>query len=143
MERIMAAAGPLSVTFHRAFDMTRDPFQALEALVRLGVDRILTSGQERSVPEGLGLIGRLVEAARGRISIMPGGGIREENLADVVRETGVGEVHFTAFSHEESPMRHRNPRPLMGGDRVPGEFERVVTDPERVRSFIGELTREA
>jgi len=79
MDPIMAVAGSLSVTFHRAFDMTRDPWESLETLVELGVDRVLTSGQARRVPDGQGLIKGLVDAAGDRVSIMPGGGIREEN----------------------------------------------------------------
>jgi copper homeostasis protein len=136
MAEVMKAAGPLSVTFHRAFDMTRQPSDALETLVQLGVDRVLTSGQERSVPEGLALIRKLAGKAGGRISIMPGGGVTEANVAGIIRQTGVREVHFTAFRSLESPMVHRNPRPLMGGDRVPGEYERLATDPNRVRRFL-------
>ena len=136
MREVIDAAGPLSVTFHRAFDMTRDPFESLEALVQLGVDRVLTSGQERSVPEGMELIRQLVEAARERISVMPGAGIRKENVQEIIRVTGVKEVHFTGFTTHDSPMAHRNTRPLMGSDRVPGEYERLVTDPDRVREIV-------
>ena len=139
MESIMEAAGPLSVTFHRAFDMVRDPAEALETLIGLGVDRVLTSGLERSVPEGKGLIRELVQRAGRRISIMPGGGLREESLRGIVEETGVREVHFTALSHWESPMVHRNARPLMGAAGVPGEYERITTDPEGVGRMIGAL----
>jgi len=140
MEPIMAVAGPLSVTFHRAFDMTRDPWESLEALLGLGVERVLTSGQARSVPEGLVLIRELVAAAGDRISIMPGGGIREENARNIVEQTGVSEIHFTGSTTVESAMDFRNPRPLMGSDRVPGEYERILTDPERVRRIVGAAT---
>ncbi len=136
MEPIVEAAGTMSVTFHRAFDMTRDPYEALETLAALGVDRILTSGQERSVPEGLPLIRELSKAAGGRLSIMPGGGIREENVQEIIKETLVEEVHFTAFSNLESPMKHRNARPLMGSERVPGEYERWITDVSSVRTIV-------
>lgn len=139
MERILEAAGPLSVTFHRAFDMVRDTGEALDTLVGLGVDRILTSGQHRSVPEGQDLVRELVQQAGQEVSIMPGGGLREENIREIVLTTGVREVHFTAFSHWESPMVHRNHRPLMGADRVPGEYERISTDPEGVRRIVGAL----
>jgi len=135
MERIMESAGSLSVTFHRAFDMTRDPLGALEVLLGLSVNRILTSGQERSALDGLPLIRELVQVAGERISILPGGGIGEGNVQQLVRETGVRELHFTAFSSLNSGMTYKNTRPLMGGDRVPGEFERLVTDPERVRNI--------
>ena len=73
---LMAAARPLSVTFHRAFDVTRDPYEALEALIALGVDRVLTSGQESSALEGLDTLAALVQQAGDRIAVMPGGGIR-------------------------------------------------------------------
>jgi len=136
MEQVMDAAGSLSVTFHRAFDMTRDPHRSLETLIHLGVHRVLTSGLERSVPEGLELLGSLVELAKGRTSIMPGGGIREDNIRDIIGKTGVNEVHFTAFASLESPMAHRNTRPLMGSDRVPGEYGRLVTAPEGVRRIV-------
>lgn len=139
LEEVMEAAGPLSVTFHRAFDMTRDPFEAMETLVGAGVHRILTSGQERSVPEGLSLIRQLVQRGGDRISIMPGGGIRAENVRRILRETGAREVHFTAFSTHKSPMVHQNTRPRMGGDRVPGEFERMVTDAQGVTQIMGEI----
>ena len=139
MERILKAAGPLSVTFHRAFDMTRDPWEALEGLIDLGVDRVLTSGQARSAPEGQALIREAVERASGRISIMPGGGLRPENVRGFVESTGVEEVHFAALARGESHMTHRNPRPLMGADRVPGEYERVTTDPDLVRGVLEKL----
>ena len=135
--RLQEAAQGLSFTFHRAFDMTRDPFEALETLVELGADRILTSGQARDVPEGLGLIKELVAAAGDRIIVMPGAGIREDNIRYVIQESGAREVHFTAFSQGESPMVHRNPGPLMGAQRVPGEYELQWTDPEAVRAIMG------
>jgi copper homeostasis protein len=119
--------------------MTRDPWEALEALVDLGVDRILTSGQARSAPEGQALIREAVERAAGRISIMPGGGLRPENVRGFVESTGVEEVHFAALARGESPMTHRNLRPLMGADRVPGEYERVTTDPDLVSRVVAEL----
>jgi copper homeostasis protein len=138
--RLIAAARPMSVTCHRAFDMTRDPKEALETLVDLGVDRVLTSGQQPSVPEGIELIGELVELAADRISIMPGCGIDEGNIRAIVEQAGVREVHFTAFSHQESGMTYRNPRPFMGSVELPGEYDLQLTDPERVRRLVGEIT---
>jgi copper homeostasis protein len=139
MAKVREAAGSMSLTFHRAFDMVRQPLQALESLVELGVDRILTSGGEASVPEALDQIGRLVEAAGDRIFIMPGGGVRGDNIQEVVRRTGVREIHFTAFTHWESPMEFRNSRPHMGGTRLPGEYDRVDTDPTEVRRIMEAL----
>ncbi|MFC1545411.1 copper homeostasis protein CutC [Gemmatimonadota bacterium] len=136
MSRLIEAARPMEVTFHRAFDMTREPFEALDTLIGLGIDRVLTSGQGRSVLDTLDMIANLVTHADGRITVMPGGGVREDNIREVLERTGAGEVHFTAFSRRESAMEYRNRRPMMGGDSVPGEYERIVTDVERVRAFL-------
>ena len=139
MARVMATAGTLEVTFHRAFDMSRDPLEALETLAELGVTRVLTSGQGRTVPEGQSLIRELVHRAGDRISIMPGGGVTEGNVLQIVQKTGVEEVHFTALARMESAMVHRNPRPKMGASEVPGEYERFATDSSVVRRVIRAL----
>lgn len=133
---LIRLARPLSVTFHRAFDMTRDPYQALETLIRLGVDRILTSGQEISVLEGLDLIVNLVQRAGDRVIVMPGGGITERNIKKIVEESGAKEVHFVAPANVESRMRYRNPNAFMGGELRPPEFSLTVTDPHRVRQIV-------
>ena len=86
---LVELARPLSVTYHRAFDVSRDPYEALEALIGLGIDRVLTSGQESSVLEGLDLIVDLVRVAGERIIVMPGGGITERNIAKIVATSGV------------------------------------------------------
>jgi copper homeostasis protein len=132
---LVALARPMSVTFHRAFDMARDPYEALETLVELGVDRVLTSGQESSVLEGLELIADLVDRAGERIIIMPGGGVTERNFKKIVATSGVKEIHFVAPATRESPMAYRNPNCFMGGELRPPEFSLTVTDPDRVRAF--------
>ena len=81
---LISLARPLSVTFHRAFDMTPDPFRAIETLIGLGVDRVLTSGQEATVLEGLPLIVELIQRAGNRIVVMPGGGITSRNVERIV-----------------------------------------------------------
>ena len=135
---LIALARPLNVTFHRAFDMTRDPYQALEDLIALGVDRVLTSGQQPSVVEGLDLIADLARVAGERVIVMPGGGT-ERNLAKIVAESGVREVHVASTTAVDSQMRYRNQRVFMGGELRPPEYTRFITDPER----IGELRRTA
>lgn len=85
----------LSVTFHRAFDECRDPFSALEDIISLGCDRLLTSGQEASAQEGMELISALVRRAEGRIIIMPGAGITPANLDLIEKTTGAVEFHGT------------------------------------------------
>jgi copper homeostasis protein len=133
---LIALARPLPVTFHRAFDMTRDPAAALETLIELGVDRVLTSGQEPSVIEGLSLITDLVRQAGSRIIVMPGGGITARNVARVAAETGVKELHFASLEPREGRMEYRNPRVFMGGTLRPPEYSQEITRPETVASVI-------
>jgi copper homeostasis protein len=133
---LIELARPLSVTFHRAFDVTRDPFEALETLIELGVDRVLTSGQEPSVLEGLDLIVDLVQAARQRIIVMPGAGITERNIKKIVAASGVREVHVYAPASVESRMAYRNPRVYMGGELRPPEYSLSTTDAGRIRAFL-------
>jgi copper homeostasis protein len=136
---LIMLARPMSVTFHRAFDMARDPYASLETLSGLGIDRLLTSGQEQSALEGLELITELVRKAGDRIMVMPGGGIHERNAARIVVQSRAREIHVTARTSVESPMQYRHPRAFMGGELRPHEFSRSVADAERV----GEIVRAA
>jgi copper homeostasis protein len=133
---LVEAARPLSVTFHRAFDVTCDPFEALETLIGLGVNRVLTSGQEPSVLEGLDCIADLVKRAGDRIIVMPGGGITERNIAKIAAGSGAREFHFAAQGPAEGRMAFRNPRVFMGGELRPPEYTLSVTDPAAVRAVI-------
>jgi copper homeostasis protein len=137
--RLVETARPLSVTFHRAFDMTRAPFAALEELVELGIDRLLTSGQESSALAGIDLLRDLVRAAGDRILVLVGGDINERNLEKILRETQAREVHVTAWKTRDSPMSFRNERLFMGGELRPSEFSRRVTDAGRVRALVERL----
>ena len=89
-------AGRASVTFHRAFDVCRKPFDALEQIIGLGCDRILTSGQQPTVVEGTDMLRALRQHAHGRILILPGGGVTPENAARVLAGTGCVEIHASA-----------------------------------------------
>jgi copper homeostasis protein len=135
---LLSLAIPLSVTFHRAFDMTRDPVQALEALVDLGVDRVLTSGQEPTVLEGLPLLTKLFELAGDRIVVMPGGGITSRNIGRIVDVLKPKEVHFAALKSVLSPMRFRRPHVFMGGELRPPEYDRLDTSLDSVRAILAE-----
>lgn len=137
--RLMAAAEGLSTTFHRAFDVCRDPFEALEQIISLGFDRILTSGQEASAPKGSELIAELVRRAQGRIIIMPGCGVNESNVAELAKATGAEEFHMSARHRVEGGMVYRNERVSMGGTVTVEEFARDITDPERVAKSVGAL----
>lgn len=134
--KLVEISRPMSVTFHRAFDVCRDPLEALDALMNIGVDRVLTSGQEPTAEGGCELIRRLVTAAGGRLTIMACGGLDESNLDHIISTTGVKEVHFTAFAEKESPMRFQNTRVLMGGTAPASEYSRAITDSDKVRRTI-------
>ncbi len=129
---LIAQAQPLSVTFHRAFDMTPDPFEALETLVGLGVDRVLTSGQEATALEGLPLIADLVSRAADRIVVMPGGGITARNVDRIVATAKPREIHFAALEPAAGGMRFRRHHVFMGGELRPPEYDRLVTSFETI-----------
>jgi copper homeostasis protein len=133
---LIALARPLSVTFHRAFDMTPDPLQALETLIGLGVDRVLTSGQEASVLDGLPLIVALIERAGGRIIVMPGGGITARNVARIVAAASPREIHFAALETAPSSMQFRRQHVFMGGELRPPEFDRPVTSAGAIQKVM-------
>ena len=140
-KHLLELARPLPVTFHRAFDMTRDPFAALEQLAALRVDRLLTSGQEPTVLEGVDLIAKLVRRAGRRLVVMPGGGITERNVGRIVSATGVTEVHFGCAVPAEGRMVFRNPRVFMGGALRPPEYTLEVARADDVARVIAAAAR--
>lgn len=140
MQRLMQAAEGMSVTFHRAFDYVKDPQAVLEELIALGVDRVLTSGQRPTAFEGASLLNALVKQADGRIIIMPGCGVNEQNIAELARLTGASEFHFSARENEKSRMLVRNPALSMGGAVQIDEYLHPVTTAQRVSRTIAALT---
>jgi copper homeostasis protein len=138
---LAAQSRPMTITFHRAFDMTPDPFEALETLIGLGIDRILTSGQEVSVLEGLPLIALLVKKAGDRIIIMPGGGITAGNLERIMAAARPREIHFAALEPMASGMRFRRENVFMGGELRPPEYDRLETSAEAIRAIVAKLPR--
>ena len=96
LKQIVELAHPMRVTFIRAFDVTPDPFEALEQIIEAGCERILTSGQAPYAADATTLIKKLVEQAGDRISIMPGSGVRAENLKQLIKATGAWEFHSSA-----------------------------------------------
>lgn len=133
---LIARARPLAVTFHRAFDMTPEPQAALDILISLGVERVLTSGQEATVLEGLALITDLIKRAGDRIIVMPGGGITTRNVTRIVTAATPKEIHFAALEMEGGGMTFRRSHVFMGGELRPPEFDRLVTSPETIRSVM-------
>jgi copper homeostasis protein len=134
--RLIARARPLAVTFHRAFDMTADAFAALDTLIELGVDRVLTSGQEETVLEGLPLLGELMKRAGDRIVIMPGGGITARNIDRIVAALDPKELHFAALGLVAGGMQFRRNHVFMGGELRPPEYDRKITTADAVRAVI-------
>ncbi|XP_028324763.1 copper homeostasis protein cutC homolog [Gouania willdenowi] len=132
---LLASARPLPVTFHRAFDMAHDPVVALEALVTLGFKHVLTSGCDSSALEGLPLIKRLVDQAKGRIVVMPGGGITERNLQRILEGSGAQEFHCSARSSRDSAMKFRNTCVSMGAAFTAPEYSLKVADVSKVRTL--------
>lgn len=133
---LVDAARPLKVTCHRAFDMTADYRQALEALVRCGVDRVLTSGQRDTAIEGIDILRDTQARADGRIVIMACGALDANNIARVRQATGVDEMHFAALHTVKSAMSFRNPHVGMGGTAIEREYEITLTDVDAVRATI-------
>lgn len=107
--RLVEAAYPMEVTFHRAFDRCADLFITMEELIQIGCTRILTSGQQPTAPQGVDLIAQLVKAADERIVIMPGSGVRQENIRELKDKTGATEFHSSLRSKQRSKMEFIHP----------------------------------
>ena len=133
---LIELARPLPVTFHRAFDMTRDPFRALETIIDLKMERVLTSGQGTSALEGLPLIKDLVERAHSRIIVVPGGGITERNLQRILKESGCIEFHCSARSSVDSVMSYRNDNVSMGALYGAPEYTVKVANTDRIQTLL-------
>lgn len=124
---------PLKVTCHRAFDMARDPFEAVEDCIDVGFDRILTSGRHPQAIQGVEVLAKLVERAGDRIKIMAGSGVNPQNVETIVLQTGVKEVHTSAMTERESLMTYRNEDIAGMGAQEGSEFKVRTVDPELVR----------
>lgn len=137
--RLAKQAG-LGATFHRAFDMCNNQAQALEEIIDMGFERILTSGGKSTAVEGSGTIAELVKQANGRITIMAGSGITEINVADLVLFTGVTEVHGTLMGRIKSKMKYNNDHIIMGSN-TGDEYAIDVTSANRVRAVLNAVNK--
>lgn len=126
--RLVELAYPLGVTFHRAFDRVYDHKKALEHVIKTGCERILTSGLKPTVSEGGDTLRELVEQADGRISIMPGSGLRASNLAEIAAKTGATEFHSSARKLMPSLMNYQSPK-------MAEQLQQVSLDEEEVRQM--------
>jgi copper homeostasis protein len=136
--KLVELAHPLDVTFHRAIDMTPDLPAAVEEVIATGATRILTSGGAPSAQRGMAEIARMVEAARGRVAVMAGGGITAENIAAIANGTGAVEFHSSARTAFPSPVRFRK-QGLAMGDLRDREYRRFTVLEESVRALLGAL----
>ena len=135
---LVAAAKEMEFTFHRAFDMTCDTNEALEALVRVGCCRVLTSGGRNTAPEGIENIHSLVKASAGRIAVMAGSGVNASNVK-LLADTGVDAIHFSARNLTESRMTYKNPSISMGGVQGIPEYASIGIDPTMIRNILNQL----
>lgn len=131
---LIKIAKPMGVTFHRAFDMTNDLEKALEVIIDLGCERVLTSGGEATALQGAGRLASLITQANCRIVIMPGSGISIANISDIIGTTGAKEFHASAKQPVNSEMQFKNARLSMGTGT--DEFTFEVTDSKTVKNLI-------
>ena len=131
--------GSRQAVFHRAFDVTPDPFRALEELIDLGITRVLTSGQRNGALEAVALIRQLMERAAGRIEVLPGAGIELGNVRQFVAETRATQIHMTAFAEQHDPSTLGNPAIQFGAPSGPPESVFEQTDRDLVRRVKEEL----
>jgi copper homeostasis protein len=134
-KRLVELAGTMPLTFHRAFDVARDPQQALEDIISTGCTRLLSSGQAATALEGAALLKQLQQQAGDRLIVMPGAGVRGNNIGELVQKTGCREFHSSGRAPFPSAMNYRNPAVKMG---APGqdEYSLVETDVNLVRELL-------
>jgi copper homeostasis protein len=141
-KEIVQLAKPMEITFHRAFDMSKNPIKALEELRELGITRILSSGAKNTAPEGKDLLEELVKNAQDQIIIMPGSGVNEQTISDLLQETKAKEYHSSAKTFINSKMNYYNRDISMGGVESVNEFSRVAVDMEKIRKMLDVLEEE-
>lgn len=132
---LISAAYPMGVTFHRAFDRCANPFEAMEQLVELGCERILTSGQKPTAPEGVELITELNRIGGHRIHIMPGSGVRKENIKMLAEKTGCSEFHSSVRTREKTKMAFLHPAFVESAE----SYENNAINPQDVRDLADAL----
>lgn len=126
--QLVELAYPLGVTFHRAFDRSAEPFKAMEDIIEIGCERILTSGQRASVTDATELVAQLIEKAGERIIIMPGSGVRADNIASIAMQTKATEFHTSARTMAGSRMKYKN-------EKINEDLKSVTVDEEEIRKI--------
>ena len=138
MLKVIEAAGEMSVTFHRAFDLTSDLSESLETLIECGVSRVLTSGGKATVPDGLESIISLVSQAADRIIILPGGGITNGNVKNIIQRSGVREIYFSGKELVTSYMEPKDGVSLTSHGKV-NDYEWYECDSEKIEALKAKI----
>jgi len=128
-KKLVDYAYPLGVTFHRAFDRTKDPFQSMEDIIEIGCERILTSGQQTKAIDGIEIIKRLILQACDRIIIMPGSGVNSKNIISLAESTGAVEFHSSASMFVNSSMKYEN-------ESMSEKMNHIIVKKEEVKSMV-------
>ncbi len=136
--RLVEAAGGLPVTFHRAFDVCRDPFEALDVIEKLGIQRLLTSGQANKAIDGISLLAQLVKTSK-VVKIMSGSGIDENNIVKIAQATQAKAYHVSLRTWHDSPMQFRREGIYMGGLKAIPEFSNAYSNHQRIQYLIQQL----
>ncbi len=132
--QLVEFAYPMRVTFHRAFDRCANPFEAMEQLINIGCERILTSGQHTTAMEGATLLNNLIRQADDRIIIMPGSAVKSSNIAELAKKTGASEFHASASIWVNSKMEYAN-------SNINENLQNISVDKEEVGKLIEQLSR--
>jgi copper homeostasis protein len=132
MKQLVEVAYPMGVTSNRVIDAAPDPYEALEALIEAGCERVLTSGQAATAPAGKEVLKKLVEQAAGRISIMPGAGVKSDNVKELLQYTGAYECHTSARIAWPNNVAYQNPQITDAGSMY-------VADEEELRKIIAAI----
>ncbi len=135
-KRILAIIGEKESVFHRAIDVVPEPLEALDKLAAIGVKRVLTSGQQATVREGIPLIAEMVKQASERIQVLPGGGINMGDVAEIVKNTGVNQVHVAALGVRMDKSTSGNLRIYYGGALYPPEDRHEIADESMLKCII-------
>jgi len=133
---LVDAAAPMNVTFHRAFDMTKDQDEAMEAIIYAGCDRILTSGGQQTAQQGIEKLAELVKKSADRITIMPGSGVNLSNIIHIKEETGVKEMHLSARSFVPGRMNFKQSQVTLGGTVTIPDYDLLMPDEKMIREIL-------
>jgi copper homeostasis protein len=141
LSKMVRIADPMNITFHRAFDLTRDPLNAMNDIISTGTRRILTSGHRSNAWEGRGLITELIQAASGKITIMPGSGVNSSIITDLYHSTRAIEFHASARRLIKGGMIYSNPIVNLHAGSTINDTDVLLPDPEEINKMKNELNK--